>query len=86
MAGKGRSGSPRLTSDLTSAGDVFYRKNVANSQSRQGLRAKAAKEFKATTNSEHSLPLAPNLLKQGFTATAPCQKWVGDRANDTDPA
>ena len=73
----GRSGSPRLTLDLADAGEVFDRKTVANSQRRQGLRAKAAQKFKATTNSDHSLPVAPNLLKQDFTATAPCQKWVG---------
>jgi putative transposase len=78
VAGKGRSGSPRLTLDLADAGEVFDRKTVANSQRRQGLRAKAAKKFKATTNSDHSLPVAPNLLKQDFTATAPCQKWVTD--------
>lgn len=35
-------------------------------------------KFKATTNSKHSLPVAPNLLKQDFTVSAPCQKWVGD--------
>ena len=78
MAGKGRSGSPRLTLDLAAAGEVFDRKTVANSQRRQGLRAKAAKKFKATTNSDHSLPVAPNLLKQDFMAAAPCQKWVTD--------
>ncbi len=78
VAGKGRSGSPRLTLDLADAGEVFDCKTVANSQRRQGLRAKAAKKFKATTNSDHSLPVAPNLLKQDFTAAAPSQKWVGD--------
>ena len=45
---------------------------------RQGLRAKAAKKFKATTNSKHSLPVAANLLQQDFTATAPNQKYVSD--------
>lgn len=35
-------------------------------------------KFKATTNSNHSLPVAPNLLKQDFNADEPCQKWVGD--------
>jgi transposase InsO family protein len=54
------------------------RKTVAASLSRQGLRAKAAKKFKATMNSKHNLPVAPNLLKQDFTATKPNQKWVGD--------
>jgi transposase InsO family protein len=38
---------------------------------RQGLRAKAARKFKATTNSRHSLPVADNLLQQDFTASAP---------------
>jgi len=33
-----------------------------------GLRAKAAKKYKAKTNSNHSLPVAPNLLEQNFTA------------------
>ena len=78
VAGKGRLGSPRLVLDLADAGEVYDRKTVANSQRRQGLRAKAAKKFKATTNAEHGLPVAPNLLQQDFAAVAPCQKWVGD--------
>jgi len=45
---------------------------------RQGLRAKAAKKFKATTNSKHNLPVAPNLLQQNFDVSIPNQKWVGD--------
>jgi len=43
-----------------------------------GWRAKAAKKYKATTNSNHSLPVAPNLLEQNFKADAPDQKWVSD--------
>ncbi|MGZ4960014.1 MAG: Druantia anti-phage system protein DruA [Methylomonas sp.] len=34
-----------------------------------GLRAIAAKKYKATTN--HTLPVAPNLLEQNFTADVP---------------
>ncbi|MBK6741431.1 MAG: IS3 family transposase [Haliea sp.] len=75
---KSRYGSPRLTLDLAEAGHQHDRKTVANSLRRQGLRAKAAKKFKATTNSNHDLPVAPNLLNQDFTATAPNQKYVGD--------
>jgi len=75
---KGRSGSPRLVLDLVDAGYPYDRKTVASSMQRQGLRAKAAKKFKATTNSNHNLPVAPNLLKQDFTAAAPNQKYVGD--------
>ena len=42
------------------------------------MRAKVAKKFKATTNSRHNLPVAPNLLQQDFTADRPNQKYVGD--------
>ncbi|MGM0786063.1 MAG: DDE-type integrase/transposase/recombinase, partial [Pseudomonadota bacterium] len=64
--------------DLRDKGLPVNRKTVAASLQRQGLRAKAARKFKATTNSRHSLPVAPNLLEQDFTATAPNQKWAGD--------
>ena len=77
-ARKGRSGSPRLVRDLADAGHQHDRKTIAESMRRQGLRAKAAKKFKATTNSRHNLPVAPNLLQQDFTATGPNQKYVGD--------
>lgn len=43
-----------------------------------GWRAKGFKKFKATTNSNHNLPVAPNLLQQNFEATHPNQKWVSD--------
>ena len=45
---------------------------------RQCLAAKAARKFKATTDSDHGIPVAPNLLAQDFSATAPNQKWVCD--------
>lgn len=75
---KGRSGAPRLTLDLRDDGMPTNRKTVAISLQRQGLRTKAARKFKATTNSRHSLPVAPNLLKKNFTASALNRKWVGD--------
>ena len=54
------------------------RNTVAASLRRQGLRAKAARKFKATTHSKHSLPVAPNLLDQDFDAKGPIQK-MGER-------
>lgn len=70
---KGRSGAPRLARSLKRG-----RRQVADSLRRQGLRAKAAKKFKATTNSNHTLPVAENLLQQDFSAQRPNQVWVGD--------
>ncbi|MET1080207.1 MAG: IS3 family transposase [Pseudomonas sp.] len=77
-ARQGRSGAPRLCYDLRDAGLLCNRKTVAASLKRQGLRAKAARKFKAMTNSRHALPVAQNLLKQDFTAAAQNQKGVGD--------
>lgn len=75
---KQRSGSPRLTIELSNEGIDANRKTVANSMQRQQLRAKAAKKFKATTNSNHNLPVAPNLLERDFSATETNQKYAGD--------
>ena len=79
-ARKGRAGAPRLSRHLKRG-----RRQVAQSLRRQGLRAKAARKFKATTNSNHALPVAENLLRQNFTAERPNQVWVGDiTCIDTD--
>lgn len=43
-----------------------------------GIFSKLRRKYKATTQSNHNYPLAPNLLKQDFTADRPNQKWVGD--------
>lgn len=75
---KGRPGSPRITRRLREEGRVVGRHRVARIMRGNGWRAKAAKKYKATTNSNHSLPVAPNLLEQNFTANAPDQKWVSD--------
>ncbi|EIQ44542.1 putative transposase, partial [Shigella sonnei 3226-85] len=37
---------------------------------------KQKRKFRATTNSNHNLPVAPNLLNQTFAPTAPNQVWV----------
>jgi putative transposase len=34
--------------------------------------------FKATTDSKHTLPVAPNLLDRNFTPAAPNQVWAAD--------
>ncbi|MFV0293239.1 MAG: IS3 family transposase, partial [Paracoccus sp. (in: a-proteobacteria)] len=36
------------------------------------------RKFKRTTDSDHAFNIAPNLLQQDFTASAPNQKWAGD--------
>lgn len=75
---KGRVGAPRITRHLHEEGQRVGKNRVAHLMSSEGLRAKAARKYKATTNSNHTLPVAPNLLEQDFSATAPNQKWVSD--------
>jgi putative transposase len=43
-----------------------------------GIRCRQKQKFKATTNFNHSLPVAPNLVDQKFAATAPDQIWLTD--------
>jgi putative transposase len=46
--------------------------------SQNGLKARQKRRFKRTTDSHHDFPVAPNLLKQDFTAQRPDQKWGAD--------
>ena len=43
-----------------------------------GLKAVQAKKLKVTTDSNHSMPVAPDLIEQDFSAAAPNQKWTSD--------
>jgi transposase InsO family protein len=78
VAHKQRDGARPICAELKAQGVVCDRKTVNNSLLRQSLRAKAAKRFKATTDSNHNLPVAENVLQQNFVAATPNQKWVSD--------
>ena len=41
-----------------------------------GLRSKIARKYKHTTDSDHRLPTAPNLLDRQFTVTEPNKTWT----------
>ena len=71
-------GRIRLQRELEAQGETVSEKRVRRLMKLDALRAKAANKFKATTDSEHSKPVAPNSLQREFTASAPNQKWVGD--------
>ncbi len=43
-----------------------------------GLRCRQKQKFKATTNSNHSLPVAKNVVGQKFTVQSPNQIWLTD--------
>lgn len=75
---KERYGATRIQVELASSDTPAAWKTISASMRRQHLVPKAARKFKVTTDSNHSLPVAPNLLKRDFTACTPNQKWVGD--------
>lgn len=75
---KGRAGAPRITKQLRQEGHCVGKNRVARLMRTEQLRAKAARKYKATTNSNHNLPVAPNLLEQDFSADAPNRKWVSN--------
>lgn len=75
---RGRAGAIRITKQLKAEGESAGRHRIAKIMRKNGWRARAAKKYKATTNSNHALPVAPNLLEQNFRATKPNQKWVSD--------
>lgn len=75
---KSRYGAKRITAELRDNSETCSKNRVAKRMKYLGLRAKAKKKFKVTTDAKHNLPVAPNLLNRDFTATAANQKWVGD--------
>ena len=54
------------------------RRYVSKRLQAMGLIPKARRKFKATTDSDHQLPVTPNLLQQDFSASKSNEKWVSD--------
>ena len=75
---KQRAGAVRITKKLKKMGKTAGKNRVARIMRKKGWRAKGARKFKATTNSNHHLPVAPNLLEQNFEANKPNKKFVSD--------
>ena len=70
-------GYPRITKELENDGTPS-KNRVYRLMRENGIKSKTVKKYKATTNSNHKLPVAENLLNREFTADKPNQKWVSD--------
>ena len=76
---RGRYGSPRIHAALRAEGHRVSRGRVERLMRRHGIRALARRRFRpTTTDSRHSLPIAPNLLLQKFTVSEPNRVWLAD--------
>ncbi|AHA64652.1 Transposase [Shigella dysenteriae 1617] len=71
-------GTRRLQTELEDNGIIVGRDRLARLRKELRLHCKQKRKFRATTNSDHNLPVTPNLLNQNFTPTAPNQVWVAD--------
>jgi putative transposase len=71
-------GSPRIHRELKDKGISCSRNRVARIMKQEGIRAIVPRKFKATTDSKHNLPVAPNLLKQDFDIKEPNKVWLAD--------
>lgn len=74
----GEYGSPKVHGELRRRGTRCGHNRVARLMRRDGLKAKTIRKFKATTNSDHKLPVAENLLNRDFSPDAPNKAWVAD--------
>ena len=71
-------GSPRVYRALRKQGCKAGRHRVARLMRKHGLIASQKRRWVRTTDSQHQLPVARNLLERDFTAPAPNMRWVGD--------
>lgn len=75
---KGRYGSPRVHAELVARGQVCCVNFVAKLMREAGIAAKTKRKFRQTTDSNHALPVAPNLLDRQFDPEEPNESWVAD--------
>jgi putative transposase len=75
---KGRYGSPRVHAELVARGHGCCVNTVAEIMRQAGIKAKSARKFKHTTDSNHSRPVADNVLDRQFDPSQANETWVAD--------
>jgi len=71
-------GPERLRDELAAEGFHAGVGRIKRLRKRMGIRCKQTRKFKATTKSNHGLPVAENLLQQDFSTQRPNPVWVTD--------
>ena len=75
---RGIYGSPRVHAALRAEGRRIGVNRVARLMRHLGIQGRHKRRVPRTTDSKHSLPVAPNLLHRQFTAPAPNRIWLAD--------
>lgn len=71
-------GWPRIWKALLLGGIRVGKERVRKLMKLHGIKAKTKRKFKATTDSAHDLPVAPNLIARDFSPAAPDRVWTTD--------
>jgi putative transposase len=75
---KGRYGSPRVHAELRAGGHGCCVNTVAKLMRDNDIRAKTTRKFRHTTDSNHELAVAENLLDRQFDPDGPNLAWSAD--------
>ena len=75
---KERYGSPRMHAELQARGLSCCVNTVAKLMRQHGIAAKTKRKFRCTTDSNHDLPVADNIVDRQVEAVAVNQVWVAD--------
>ena len=75
---RGSYGSRRMSRQLRDDGHDVGRYRARALMKKAGVTVKHRKRFKKTTDSNHKLPVAPNLLDRNFSVDRPNAVWCSD--------
>jgi len=79
IQGRKNYGTRRIQDKLKELyGLILSRKHISGIMKDLNLKVKMKRKYKNTTDSNHNLSIAPNLLNRDFYASAPDTKYVGD--------
>lgn len=73
---KGKYGWPRMHKELVARGIRVGKDRVRKLMQQHGIKAKTKRKFVVTTDSRHSLTVAPDLLQRRFNPEAPTSYGV----------
>jgi transposase InsO family protein len=71
-------GSPRMHQELLARGHRVSENTVATLMREHGLRASCSRKFRVTTDSQHGLPVAENVLDRQFVQESADRVWLAD--------